>query len=136
MGKYSRDKGARGERMWRDVCRDEGYDAERGCQLYQKGSEIADVIGLPGIHQEIKFTEKMSLRTWMRQAINDARPNEIPIVAHKQSLMDWLVTMRASDFFRLYREFTPEETNLAVGRLKDEIATLRKELKKAKETGK
>lgn len=107
MGAFSRSKGARGERMWRDVCRAEGYDAERGCQYYQKGSEIADVIGLPGIHQEIKFCEAIRLRKWMSQSVADAATDEIPIVAHKKSREGWLVTMRAEDFFRMYREYWP-----------------------------
>ena len=105
MGKFSRDKGARGERMWRDVCRSEGYDAERGCQLYQKGSEIADVIGLPGIHQEVKFSERLQLREWMSQSVADASKDDLPIVAHKKSREGWLVTMRAEDWFKLYREW-------------------------------
>jgi len=105
MGKFSRDKGARGERMWRDVCRSEGYDAERGCQLYQKGSEIADVIGLPGIHQEVKFSERLQLREWMSQSVADASKDELPIVAHKKSREGWLVTMRAEDWFSIYREW-------------------------------
>ena len=105
MGKYSRDKGARGERMWRDVCREEGYDAERGCQYYQRGSEIADVVGLPGLHCEVKFCEKLSLRDWMAQSVNDAKPDEIPIVAHKKSREGWLVTLTAEGFFKLYREW-------------------------------
>lgn len=65
MGKASRNKGARGELMWRDVCREQGFNAERGCQLYQRGSEIADVVGLPGIHQEIKFVERLNVRAAM-----------------------------------------------------------------------
>lgn len=105
MGKASREKGARGERMWRDVCRAEGYDAARGCQLFQKGSEIADVVGLPGIHQEVKFCEKLSLRDWVNQSAADARGNELPIVAHKKSREGWLVTMRAADWFTIYREW-------------------------------
>ena len=105
MGKFSRDKGARGERMWRDVCRAEGYDAERGGQYYQRGSDVADVIGLPGIHQEVKFCEKLMLRDWMSQSVADAAPGEIPIVAHKKSREGWLVTMRAEDWFRIYREW-------------------------------
>ena len=105
MGKASREKGARGERMWRDVCRAEGYDAARGCQLFQKGSEIADVVGLPGIHQEVKFCEAIRLRDWMLQSVADAAPGEIPIVAHKKSRDDWLVTMRAADWFAMYREW-------------------------------
>lgn len=109
MGKYQRDKGARGERLWRDLCRDQGFvDADRGCQLYQKGSEIADVIGLPGIHQEIKFVEKLNVRAAMEQSEKDTREaggSDVPIVAHKTSRKEWLVTMRAADWFRLYRSW-------------------------------
>ncbi len=105
MGKYSRDKGARAERMWRDVCRAEGYDAERGCQMYDKGSDIADVIGLPGIHQEVKMVERLNLRDAMEQSVRDAKAEgkgAIPIVAHKKSRRPWLVTVLAEDFFRFY----------------------------------
>ena len=108
MGKFSRDKGARAERAWRDVCRAEGYDAERGCQLYDKGSDIADVIGLPGIHCEVKAVERLNVRDAMAQSIADAEEagrNEIPIVAHKKNREGWLVTMRSEDWFALYREW-------------------------------
>lgn len=108
MGKYSRDKGARGERMWRDVCRAEGYDAERGCQMYDRGSDIADVIGLPGLHVEVKMVERLNVRDAMAQSIADAEAEgkgNIPIVAHKKSRRPWLVTLRSEDFFRLYREW-------------------------------
>lgn len=104
MGKASRDKGARGERLWRDVCRGAGFEAvERGCQLYQKGSEIADVVGLDGIHQEIKFVERLNVRAAMEQSERDTSPGELPIVAHKTSRKEWLVTMRAGDWFKLYK---------------------------------
>jgi len=110
MGKAQREKGARGERLWRDVCRAEGFgNVERGCQLYQKGSEIADVIGLPGIHQEVKFVERLNVRQAMEQAERDTAPGEIPILAHKTSRKEWLVTMRAGDFFKLYKEYLPIE---------------------------
>lgn len=103
MGKYSRDKGARAERQWRDICRAEGYDAERGCQLYQKGSEVADVVGLAGIHIEVKNQERLALRDWMAQSVADSHDGEIPIVAHKKNREGWLVTCRAEDWFKLYR---------------------------------
>jgi Holliday junction resolvase len=108
MGKASREKGARGERQWRDVCREHGYDAKRGCQLYQKGSEIADVIGLPGIHCEVKNVERLNLRDAMNQSVRDAESagkGELPIVAHKKSRLPFLVTMLADDWFQLYREW-------------------------------
>lgn len=107
MGRSQRDKGARGERLWRDVCRAEGFDGvERGCQLYQTGAEIADVIGLPGIHIECKFVERLNFRQAMEQSEKDsenAGRGELPILASKTSRKGWLVTMRAADWFKLYR---------------------------------
>lgn len=104
MGRASRDKGARGERMWAAFLQDAGFsDARRGCQLFQRGSEVADVVGLPGIHQEIKFVEKLNVRAAMEQSEADAMQNEFPIVAHKTSRKEWLVTMRAADWLKLYK---------------------------------
>ena len=108
MGRYQRDKGARGERLWRDECRKAGFEqVERGGQaMYQRGSEIADVVGLPGIHIECKFVEKLNVRKAMEQSQRDAEDEgkgNLPILAHKTSRRPWLVTMRAEDFFKLYR---------------------------------
>ena len=104
MGRSQREKGARGERLWTAFLHDAGFtEARRGCQLYQKGSEIADVVGLAGIHQEIKFVEKLNIRAAMEQSENDAGENELPIVAHKTSRKEWLVTMRAADWLKLYK---------------------------------
>jgi len=108
MGKSQRNKGARGEIMWRDVCREQGFDAERGCQLYQRGSEIADVVGLPGIHIECKFVERLNVRAAMEQSERDAKDSgqeSIPIVAHKVSRRPWLVTLRADDWFTMYKAY-------------------------------
>ena len=42
----------------------------------------------------------------MTQAIADAAKNgNMPIVAHKKSRRDWLVTMLAEDWFKLYAEW-------------------------------
>jgi hypothetical protein len=116
MGKREREKGARGERLWRDVCRAEGFEnVERGCQLYQTGAEIADVIGLPGLHQEIKFVERLNVRQAMEQSEKDceaAGRGELPILAHKTSRKEWLVTLRAKDFFKLYRAWNNEEATI------------------------
>lgn len=107
MGNYQRRKGARGELLWRDECRKAGFeDVQRGCQLYQTGADIADVVGLAGIHQEVKFQERLNLRAAMEQSERDAigaGRQEIPVVAHKQSRKPWLVTLKAEDFFKLYR---------------------------------
>lgn len=106
MGKSQREKGCRGERLWRDVCRAAGFEqVERGGQLYQTGREIADCIGLPYIHQEVKFQERLNLRAAMEQSERDTAPGEFPIVAHKMSRKPWLVTMRAGDWLKMYRGY-------------------------------
>lgn len=108
MGAYSRNKGCRGERQFRDLCRQHGYDATRTAQHSGKCGGVADVVGLPGIHIECKFVEKLNLRDAMAQAIRDAEAagkGELPIVAHKKNNAPWLVTMRADDWFLLYDQY-------------------------------
>lgn len=108
MGKPSRDKGKRGEREWTRVCRDHGYDCRRTSQYCGQTGDAADVVGLPGIHQEVKRTERLSLYEAMSQAARDAKPGEIPIVAHRRNDCGWLVVLREGDFFELYQAWELE----------------------------
>ena len=108
IGKYSRSKGKRRERMWAKVCREQGFKDARRTQQFSGGTQdSSDVVGLDGIHIEVKFVEKLNLRNAMAQSENDAKASgkdEIPIVAHKISNKPWLVTMLANDWFTLYKE--------------------------------
>lgn len=99
----SKAKGNRGEREWAKVCRDEGYTNARRGQQYN-GIEGEDVVGLPGIHCEVKRVEKLNIYEAISQAQRDAK-DKIPIVAHRKNNCKWLVTMTAEDWFRLYREW-------------------------------
>ncbi len=101
MGKAQRDKGKRGELLFRDECRKHGYYAHRGSQ--SNGAVIADVIGLPGIHIEVKNVERLNLRAALAQSESDAKDGEIPIVAHKMNRKPWLVTLTADDWFKMYK---------------------------------
>lgn len=109
MGKASRDKGKRGERLWAAVCRDHGFiDARRAAQYSGMEGQAADVVGLPGIHIEVKFVEHLNLRDAMDQSLRDAAVagrDEVAIVAHKKNRCGWMVTMNADDFFRLYQSY-------------------------------
>ena len=101
----SRKKGKRGELEWCKVCKDYGYDARRTAQYCGNTGEAADCIGLPHIHQEIKRVESLNIHKAMQQAARDADAagrGEIPIVAHRRNGTEWLVTMRAADWFGLY----------------------------------
>ena len=101
----SKAKGGRGEREWAEFCREHGFtEARRGVQ-FKGGFDSPDVTGLPGIHQEIKRVEKLNIHEAMKQSIRDSEGKAIPIVAHRRNREEWLVTMRAEDWMRLYTEW-------------------------------
>ena len=103
----SKDKGKRGELAWAKLCREQGFHkAMRGQQYNGLGGE--DCVNLPFIWQEVKWVEKLNIHDAMTQAIQDAG-EKIPIVAHKRNYKPWLVTMRADDWFRLYKKFAGVE---------------------------
>lgn len=100
----SRQKGARGEREFRNLLRENGYNqAHRGQQFCGLNGN-ADVVcpELPALHFEVKRTQRGNLYDWIAQASADAR-DKMPIVAHKRNHADWLIVLRASDFFEIVR---------------------------------
>ncbi len=105
MGKMSRDKGARGEREFAAECRAHGYQVTRTAQHAGKNGGEPDVKGLPGLHVEIKRTEALRLYEAMTQAVRDAKPGLLPIVAHRRNNAGWLIVMRMEDWANLYREW-------------------------------
>lgn len=100
----SRQKGKRGERLWRDELRAEGFTARRG-QQYAGGIESPDVVceELSNLHMEVKFVENLNLDKACEQAMKDCGAKQW-IVAHKKNNKDWKVTMPASLFFKLMRD--------------------------------
>ena len=105
-------KGRRGEREWAKFCRAHGFAEVRRGQQYS-GIEGEDVVGLPGIHQEVKRDEHVNIDKAMAQSIRDAREGTTPIVAHRKNserskakkdefYRGWKVTMRAEDWFELF----------------------------------
>lgn len=98
----SRQKGKRGELEAAKVLKDYGYDARRG-QQYSGVSGDADVVGLPGVHLEIKRVEKLNIVEAMKQAVRDARDGEIPVVMHRRNREEWLITMPLRAFMILYK---------------------------------
>lgn len=97
----SRSKGARGERELAGILREYGYPCRRG-QQYSGANGDADVVGLPGIHIEVKRRERLEIYDAISQAVRDARENEKPAVFHWKNNCEWLVTMRLDDFMKLY----------------------------------
>ena len=109
MAINSKKKGKAGELEWVQFCKEHGFDeSHRTAQYCGNTGDASDVIGLPGIHQEVKRVESLNVQTAIEQAIRDSKAEgkeSIPIVAHRRNRKEWLVTMRAEDWFKLYREW-------------------------------
>ena len=115
----SRQKGARGERQWRDELRANGYMARRG-QQFSGSPDSPDVVcdSLPWVHFEVKAVERLNIEDAMEQARRDSQRAEdrgprterrVPVVAHRRSFRRWLVTMDAETFFQFLRGTLPPE---------------------------
>ena len=100
-----RQKGARGERMWRDELRAAGFTARRG-QQFAGGTDSPDVIceELSNIHFEVKCVQALNLETAIAQASRDAGDKKDWVVAHKKDRKPWRVTMSPELFFKLLRD--------------------------------
>jgi Holliday junction resolvase len=106
MSINSKRKGKTGELEFARLCREHGYNVRRGQQY--SGIEGQDVVGLPGVHVEVKRRERLDIYDAVGQATRDAESRgmgELPVVAWRRNNCGWLVIMRAEDWFELYREY-------------------------------
>lgn len=101
-----RRKGAKAELEFSKFCKEKGYDCRRGQQYSGIGGD--DVVGLPGIHIEVKRVEKLNIHNAMEQSIRDSKGN-VPIVAHRRSREEWLITMKAEDWFNMFQKWLEAE---------------------------
>lgn len=102
----SKRKGKAGELEWAKYCKEQGYNCRRTQQFCGNSEESQDVIGLDYIHQEVKRVEKLNIYEAIDQAKNDSlKSKKIPIVAHRKNRKEWLITMTADDWFKLYNEY-------------------------------
>lgn len=100
-GKASRDKGKRYELELVHILRDMyGFPVRRG-YVFQHES---DVVGLEGIHCEVKAVERLNVREAFRQAVSEAQKREDgePVVFHHKNRDGWLVTMSLETFVDMY----------------------------------
>lgn len=100
-----RQKGASFERQMANYFREKGYDTHRGIQ-YRSGQEEADVVGLRGVHLELKRVENLNLQKAMEQSIRDAKDGEKPVVISKKNRQPILVTMLLDDWMEFYESHT------------------------------
>ena len=103
-GRAARNKGAAAERELAALIRDTwGYEVHRGKVFYHE----SDLVGLDGIHVEVKRQERLNIYEAVRQAISEAGKSKdgLPAVFHRRDREGWLVTMRLEDWIDLYGEW-------------------------------
>lgn len=102
MGAKSQRKGRGGELEICRILQAHGIPAEPG-QAVSYGS-TPDVVGVPGIHLEIKRVERLNVPEAMNQAARDSEKFQdgAPALFHRRNRSPWLVTMRLSDWMKLY----------------------------------
>lgn len=97
MGATSRQKGKRGEReAAKEIARLFRVEAKRG-QQFQGSPDSPDVVAdIPGIHFEVKRTERLKIWGAIEQAVADAGDN-LPVVLHRANNKPYLAIVRLDD---------------------------------------
>jgi len=104
MGAKSRDKGKRGELEVAALVRKHGFKARRG-QQFSGGPGSPDVVhSIPGVHLEVKRTEKLSLYDALDQAAAESDTMAMAVVLHRRSRKRWVAILDADDFLGLIKE--------------------------------
>ena len=103
----SKEKGKRYEREIAGYFKKLGFNARRSVQYNGRVEEgQADVVGVPFLHIECKFREKLNVEEALQQAIRDnGTKNKIPVVIHRRSNEKSKVTMSLDDFMKIYGEY-------------------------------
>ena len=97
MGASSRRKGKNGELEIAALLRSHGVPARRGRQ-FAGGPNSPDVIGLDGVHVEVKRCELLRLWPALEQARREAREGDLASVWHRSNGREWVVILSAEDF--------------------------------------
>ena len=97
-------KGKAGELEVARILNSYGYHCRRG-QQYSGANGDADVVGLSGIHIEVKRRERLDVYEAIEQAKRDAcKTNTLPAVFWRKNNCEWLITMSLKDWMELYQK--------------------------------
>lgn len=101
----SKNKGKRGELLFRHFLREAGFLKSYRSKQYCGGNDSADVIcpELPNYHFEVKFTQKFNAYDALWQAMKDCG-YKTPVVSHKRNNCEWMIVMRGVDWVNLVKD--------------------------------
>lgn len=101
-GRSSQRKGRGGELELCRILQNHGIGARPGRP--QSYGEESDIVGVPGLHLEVKRCERWSLPAWIAQAERDAAAmgDGAPAVIFRSNRQPWRVCLQLSDFLDIY----------------------------------
>ena len=106
MGKFSREKGKRGEQELATKLRELGLDWVYRSQQYCGSAISADLLGISGVHAEVKRCESLSLYKAYEQAKQDCGDSgDMPTVFHRKNGKPWLAVVSLEDWVKLYLNY-------------------------------
>jgi len=97
----SRQKGKAGELEAAHFLTSLFHQPVRRGQQFRGGAESPDVVGLDGLHIEVKRVQKLNLDAAMEQSAREVAAGEIPLVLHRANQQHWKITLYADDVLRL-----------------------------------
>jgi Holliday junction resolvase len=93
-GRGRRNKGKQGEREFAKLL-GEGLGIEFSRNLDQVRNGGYDLIGLKQLAIEVKRCETLCIGSWWKQAKSQAKEDQTPVLAYRQSRKDWTVIVPA-----------------------------------------
>jgi hypothetical protein len=69
-------------------------------QQFRGGPDSPDVIGLRGLHVEVKRAKKLNLDAALEQSAGETATDEVPILLHRSNRKRWKLTIYADDLLR------------------------------------
>ena len=107
IGKASKARGKRAELDLVHQLQKFGFaDARRTAQYCGKATGTADLVGLPGVHVEVKNVERLNIWEALSQSKRDSEVDgnrDIAAVFFKRNRSGWYVAAPLEDFVRLYK---------------------------------
>ena len=107
MGKSSQVKGRRAELELVRLFQSHGIPAEPG-QAVSYGA-TPDIVGVDGVHVEVKRQENVNLSAALEQSQQDAERfgDGLPAVFHRKNREGWRVTMPITAWLKIYKRAFP-----------------------------
>ena len=101
-GRSSQAKGRRAEIELADILREHGYPDARPGEALNYGTQ-PDVVGVPGVHLEVKRRERLEVSRWYQQAVTDAErmKDGVPVVVYRQNRKPWMAVLSLEDLLSL-----------------------------------